>query len=90
MNLFSITAITKKKTSALQSYDIIKRNMAQSNVEIAICLRIGVCAVCQPSNIIVFLQEFRVPYSASGKGQFSFQSQRKAMPKNVETTTQLY
>ena len=25
-----------------------------------------------------------------GKGQFSFQSQRKAMPKNVQTTTQLY
>ena len=26
----------------------------------------------------------------TGKGQFSFQSQRKAMPKNVETTTQLH
>ena len=25
----------------------------------------------------------------TGKGQFSFQSQRKAMPKNAETTTQL-
>ena len=25
-----------------------------------------------------------------GKGQFSFQSQRKAMPKNVQTTTQLH
>ena len=25
-----------------------------------------------------------------GKGQFSFQSQRKAMPKNVQTTAQLY
>ena len=25
-----------------------------------------------------------------GKGQFSFQSQRKAMPKNVQTITQLY
>ena len=25
----------------------------------------------------------------SGKGQFSFQSQRKAMPKNDQTTTQL-
>ena len=24
-----------------------------------------------------------------GKGQFSFQSQRKAMPKNAQTTTQL-
>ena len=25
-----------------------------------------------------------------GKGQFSFYSQRKAMPKNVQTTTQLH
>ena len=26
----------------------------------------------------------------TGKGQFSFQSQQKAMPKNVQTTTQLH
>ena len=26
----------------------------------------------------------------SGKGQFSFQSQRKAMPKNAQTTPQLH
>ena len=26
----------------------------------------------------------------TGKGQFSFQSQRKAMPKNIETSAQLY
>ena len=26
----------------------------------------------------------------TGKGQFSFQSQRKVMPKNVQTTTQLH
>ena len=26
----------------------------------------------------------------TGRGQFSFQSQRKAMPKNVQTTTQLH
>ena len=26
----------------------------------------------------------------TGKGQFSIQSQRKAMPKNVQTTTQLH
>ena len=25
-----------------------------------------------------------------GKGQFSFQSQRKAMPKDAQTTTQLH
>ena len=28
--------------------------------------------------------------SAGGKGQFSFQSQRKAMPKNAQTTAQLH
>ena len=26
----------------------------------------------------------------TGKGQFSFQSKRKAMPKNAQTTTQLH
>ena len=26
----------------------------------------------------------------TGKGQFSFQSQRRVVPKNVQTTTQLY
>ena len=26
----------------------------------------------------------------TGKGQFSFQFQRRAMPKNVQTTVQLY
>ena len=26
----------------------------------------------------------------TGKGQFSFQCQRKAMPKNAQTTTQLH
>ena len=26
----------------------------------------------------------------TGKGQFSFQSQRKGMPKNVQTTTELH
>ena len=28
--------------------------------------------------------------TGTGKGQFSFQSQRKAMPQNVQTTTQLH
>ena len=27
---------------------------------------------------------------STGKGQFSFQSQRKAMPKNAQTTAQLH
>ena len=26
----------------------------------------------------------------TGKGQFSFQSQRRAMPKNIQTITQLH
>ena len=29
-------------------------------------------------------------WSRTGKGQFSFQSQRKAMPKSAQTTTQLH
>ena len=29
-------------------------------------------------------------WSRTGKGQFSFQSQRKAMPKNAQTTAKLY
>ena len=29
-------------------------------------------------------------WSQDWKGQFSFQSQRKAMPKNAQTTTQLH
>ena len=29
-------------------------------------------------------------WHSTGKGQFSFQSQRKAMPKNAQTTTQLH
>ena len=28
--------------------------------------------------------------TGTGKGQFSFQSQRKAMPKNAQTTAQLH
>ena len=44
--------------------------------------------------------EYHTPYASKfgklssghrpGKGQFSFQSQRKAMPKNVQTTAQLH
>ena len=32
----------------------------------------------------------KTQYWLTGKGQFSFQSQRKAMPKNAHTTTQLH
>ena len=33
---------------------------------------------------------FMIGKDAKGKGQFSFQSQRKAKPKNAQTTTQLH
>ena len=31
-----------------------------------------------------------ISHHRTGKGQFSFQSQRKALPKNVKTTEQLH
>ena len=39
-----------------------------------------------------YASKFRTVSSGhrTGKGQFSFQSQRKAMPKNAQTTTQLH
>ena len=33
---------------------------------------------------------FKMHNHRTGKGQFSFQFQRKAMPKNVQTTTQMH
>ena len=41
---------------------------------------------------IIYQQIWKTQHSGqrTGKGQFSFQSQRKAMPKNVQTTTQLH
>ena len=36
------------------------------------------------------LENSAVSFHWTGKDQFSFQSQRKAMPKNVQTTTQLH
>ena len=35
-------------------------------------------------------QQWPLDWKRTGKGQFSFQSQRKAMPKNAQTTTQLH
>ena len=35
-------------------------------------------------------QQIWKPSHRTGKGQFSFQSQRKAMPKNAQTTTKLH
>ena len=40
-------------------------------------------------NMPANLENFSSGYS-TGEGQFSFQSQRKAMPKNVQTTSQLH
>ena len=41
------------------------------------------CSICQ--------QIWKTQHGhRTGKGQFSFQSQRKAMPKNAQTTTQLH
>ena len=39
-----------------------------------------------------YVSKFGKPSSGhrTGKGQFSFQSQRKSMPKNAQTTTQLH
>ena len=42
-----------------------------------------------PLNIPANLENSAVSMGL-GKGQFSFQSQRKAMPKNAQTTTQLH
>ena len=46
-----------------------------------------ICQEPQSTNSIKLFISI-LPYP--GKGQFSFQSQRKAMPKNVQTTTQLH
>ena len=41
--------------------------------------------------IVMFPKAHLTSYSTmSGKGQFSFQSQRKTMPKNIQTTTELH
>ena len=44
-------------------------------------------------NTIILASQFIIKLSSghrTGKGQFSFQSQRRAMPKNVQTTAQLH
>ena len=38
----------------------------------------------------IWKTQFFFEWPRTGKGQFSFQSQRRAMPKNVQTTTQLH
>ena len=38
----------------------------------------------------VYQQIWKTQQWLTGKGEFSFQSQRKAMPKNAQTTTQLH
>ena len=43
-------------------------------------------SICQP----IWKTQQWPQEKATGKGQFSFQPQREAMPKNVQTTTQLH
>ena len=38
----------------------------------------------------IYKQIWKTAVATGRKGQFSFQSQRKAVPKNAETTAQLY
>ena len=51
------------------------------------------CDIINYNLIILFalhtiIKLFKI--NRTGKGQFSFQSQRKAMPKNAQTTAQLH
>ena len=48
-------------------------------------MMLGKCCTQYASKIGKFSNGHRI-----GKGQFSFQSLRKAMPKNAQTTTQLH
>ena len=48
-------------------------------------MMLGKCCTQYPSKFGKLSSSHR-----TGKGQFSFQSQRRAMPKNVQTTTQLH
>ena len=43
-----------------------------------------------PSAGLDLLSDASRGWKETGKGQFSFQPQRKAMPKNAQTTTQLH
>ena len=43
-----------------------------------------------PVELFQILKDDAVSGHRTGKGQFSFQSQRKAMPKNAQTTSQLH
>ena len=42
------------------------------------------------NNIECLMQTDPKIFASIGKGQFSFQSQRKAVPKNAQTTAQLH
>ena len=54
------------------------------------------CVIMFPSGQLVVVVDIVISiywekiFHRTGKGQFSFQSQRKAMPKNAQTTAQLY
>ena len=64
--------------------DII--NVAAMNIGVHVSLSILVSLVCMPSSGMA--KSYGSGHKP-GKGQFSFQSQRKAMPKNAQTTAQL-
>ena len=79
-------------------------NSAAMNIGVHMSLSVLVSSVCMPSSEIAgshgssissFIKES--PHFGklscghrTGKGQFSFQSQRKAMPQNAQTTAQLH
>ena len=65
-------------------------NSAVMNIGVHVSFSILVSLVCMPSSGIAGLYGKLSSGHRTGKGQFSFQSQRKAMPKNAQTTTQLH
>ena len=71
--------------------EVVKQEMARVNIDI-----LGISelkwAATGKFNMPSVCQQFGKLSSSyrTGKGQFSFQSQRKAMPKNVQTTAQLH
>ena len=71
--------------------EVVKQEMARVNINI---LGISELNGLQQANLIChqYANKFGKLSSSyrTGKGQFSFQSQRKAMPKNVQTTAQLH
>ena len=55
-------------------------------------IKLQCCDSKPPVKLLSCVRLFATPWTVhkSGKDQFSFQSERKAMPKNAQTTTQLH